>query len=91
MMPRGLKRNHEGDPAPTVGGAKINDRKVRKMTVEKDSDLVAMKQVQGKQTQNRHVSKWAVKAKRQLDFIYENDNEINQVEKTERMTMRSIK
>ena len=71
-MPRGIKRDFNGKIAPMVGG-KINRQGNTKIS-EVDRGNVAMKQPKSKQsTVSRRTSQRVVKAKRKLDFVYQND------------------
>ena len=80
-MPRGLKRNFNGDPTHEVG-SKIN-RKKNQVANQNEFQTVAMIHDHDESKQNktncisnaRRVSKRVIKAKRKLDFVYEGDVE----------------
>ena len=78
-MPRGIKRNFVGEAAPAVGGKNKDLSKGAKSTGQ--NEAVAMLTVNSKQksdneipkSNHRRASKRLIKAKRKLDFVYEQD------------------
>ena len=81
-MPRGTKRNHDGDPTMTVGDEKIR-KKIDKKSVVKDE--VAMLTVNKPTNEARCLSKRKIKNSQRTDFIYDittsksvkNQNDLN--------------
>ena len=64
-MPRGIKRSHDGNTAPTVGDEKLNSKR-GKNSVRSKPDAMSPGD---KGSPGKRVSKRVVKAKRQIDFV----------------------
>ena len=87
MMPKGTKRNHNGDPAaPTVGGKLIKKsnkivakQKAVAMLASQDDKVAKIKATNLVESNKleRRVSKRMIKAKRKIDFVYETESDTN--------------
>ena len=75
-MPKGHKRKHDGSPMPTVG--KINKEKKNQEILIPRSE-VAMTVLKNKEDRNVRKSHRVVKAKRKIDFVYQDSNKMSKV------------
>ena len=69
-MPRGTKRDHNGEVAPMVGGELIQNKIGRKITKVKSNAILT--------NPERRLSKRVVKAKHKFDFVYEENQNLGQ-------------
>ena len=73
-MPRGQKRDHNGELTPKVGEVSNRRNLSKRNLIQKGRKTVARNGNQCKQSpKSRRLSKRVVKAKRKLDFVYDGD------------------